>query len=96
MGKVPDPRICCERERDPADLPDRAVAAGQKYRADRAGTLKVFVITDKKFSALYRSVNSQTGAVPDDPEARPAQIIIRHAGSHVRPVVLDLEKRNVI
>ena len=70
--------------------------AGEKYGADRADPMKRTVISGEKFSAPYISVGSQSGAVPDDSEAWPVQIIVRHAGRHMRPVVLYLQKRHMV
>ena len=96
MGMPRSARVVYKRQGNPADLPDRLVSSRKRDRTDASVSGKSAEVSGKELAAPDGAVCPQTGAVPDDPEARPAQIVSRHAGRHVRPVVLDLEKRNVI
>ncbi len=57
--------------------------------ADGAGPPERCSVSDEEFAAPDSAVRSQSGAVPDDPEAGIGKVVVRHAGDHVRPVVLE-------
>ena len=79
---------------NPSNLVYGPVSAGKCDRADGAGPPERCGVSDEEFAAPDGAVRSQSGAVPDDPEAGAGQVVVRHTGNHVRPVVLNLHERD--
>ena len=84
-----------ERRSDAADLADGAFAARQQDRMDRPCSPDLRIAAPQKLRAPHRAIFAQAGTIKDDAKCRTAQMVLNHARSHMRMMMLHLQKRQI-
>ena len=88
-----DPGGVQRAERGAHRVACRRVAARKRKRGKMSHAADALVRPEEKFAAPNRPVFSETRAVEDDADDVARKFVVRHAGGHVRVMVLHAKKR---